>query len=62
MSLEVKRIKMELKKVDAAKEEMEFRIEERLGEIQRLKEQISNQEKRLAELGETLNQLTRSTK
>lgn len=52
--LEIKRTKMEIKRVDAAKEEMEFRIEERLAEIERIKANIVIQENKIKELSDKL--------
>lgn len=49
-NLDLKRIKLELVKVAAARAELEFRIEERLDEIDRLKEHIKVQLDREAEL------------
>ncbi len=43
MSLDIKRKKLELSKVRIAREELEFRIEERLDEISRIKEHIEIQ-------------------
>lgn len=48
--LEIKKAKLELARVNLAKQEMEFKIEERLQEIARLKEHIALQEKREQEL------------
>lgn len=48
--LEQKRISSEFKRVDAAKEEMEYRIEDLLNQIERLKANITIQDKRLEEL------------
>lgn len=48
--LELKRMKLELIKVSAAKAEIEFRIDERLDEIARLKLNIGSQVKREEEL------------
>jgi hypothetical protein len=48
--LDLKRMKLELVKVSAAKAELEFRIEERLEEIGRLKEHIKVQEDKEVEL------------
>ena len=49
-ALELKRMKLELVKVAAARHEIEFRIEERLDEIDRLKEHVKVQEAKEAEL------------
>jgi len=48
--LELKRMKLELIKVSAARAELEFKIEERLEDINRLKDNIKIQEAREAEL------------
>lgn len=48
--LELKKIKLELIKVNAAKAELEFRIDERLEEIERIKSHIQVQEDKEAEL------------
>ena len=52
--LELKRMKLELIKVAAARHEIEFRIEERLDEISRLKEHVKIQEAKEAELKEKI--------
>lgn len=48
--LEIKRMKLELIKVAAARHELEFRIEERMEEINRIKDHIKIQEAKEAEL------------
>jgi hypothetical protein len=48
--LEKKRKLLEIDRVKLAAREMEFKIEERLEDIKRLKEQIENQNKRVEEL------------
>lgn len=48
--LELKRIKLELVKVAAARAELEFRVEERLDEINRIKDNIKIQLDKEAEL------------
>ena len=48
--LELKRMKLELIKVSAARSELEFRIEERLDDINRIKEHIKIQVDKEAEL------------
>jgi hypothetical protein len=55
-SLEIKKKRLELSKVRVAKEELEFKIEERLEDISRLKEHIAVQEKRERELEGELNE------
>jgi hypothetical protein len=52
--LERKKLELELKKVDCAKEEMELKVLERLAEIDRLKDNIITQEKRINEIEEIL--------
>lgn len=54
MSLEYKRKELELVKVQAAKAELEFRILERLDEIERIKQHIDAQVKREKELKDEL--------
>ena len=44
MSLELKKKEMELKRVLFAKEEQQLRIDERLDEIERIQEQMNNQD------------------
>lgn len=53
--LELKRMKLELVKVSAARHEIEFRIEERLDEINRLKEHVKVQEAKEAELKDKID-------
>lgn len=48
--LELKKIQVELKRVDAAKEEMELRVQERMEEIQRLEDNIKIQVAKIEEL------------
>lgn len=50
MNLEYERKKLEFKRVEMAKLEMEFKIKQRLEEIEKLKESIDIQESRLIEL------------
>lgn len=54
---EIKKLKLELLKVGTAKAELEFKIEERLEEIKRIREHIIIQEKREKELKLQINQL-----
>ena len=49
-NLELKRIEVELIRVAAARAELEFKIDERLDEIERIKEHIQAQVKREEEL------------
>ena len=48
--IEKKRKLVEIQRVKTAKLEMELKIEERLLEIERLKENMANQDERVAEL------------
>lgn len=50
MSIETLKIKAELLRVQAAKAEMELHIEERKMEINRLSENMVNQDKKIKEL------------
>jgi hypothetical protein len=54
-NMEIKRINMELLKVQAAKAELEYKIEERRQEILRIEEHILIQAKREKELKEQLS-------
>jgi hypothetical protein len=54
MSLEKKKMQVELMRVQAGKAELELKIEERLDEIERLKEHIKIQEKKESELQDKL--------
>ena len=58
MSLETKRKELELIKVAAARAELEFKILEKLEEIERIKQNITIQLKREAELREEIKKLT----
>ncbi len=57
MSLEQKRKKLELMRVQSAKMELEFKIEERLEEIERLKENIKIQKQKEEELIKELSNI-----
>ncbi len=57
--LEIKRLKLELVKVSAAKAELEFRIEERLEDIARLRDNISIQENREKELQDKIDEASK---
>lgn len=48
--LDLKRMKLELIKVAAARHELEFRVEERLDEINRLKDHVKIQQDKEKEL------------
>lgn len=58
MSLEFKRLKMDLLKAQAAKAELEFKIEERLQEIQRIEDHIKLQDARIKETEAKLEELS----
>ena len=53
-NLEIKRKKLDLARIQMARQEMEFKIEERLEEIERLKLNIEVQSKRETELEQEL--------
>lgn len=53
-SLEIKKLQVQLLQVSAAKAELELRIEERLEEINRIKEHIKISEAKETELKEQL--------
>lgn len=57
MSLELKKLKVELLRVGAAKAELELRIEERLDEVERVKEHIKTQEAKEAELKQKIESM-----
>ena len=50
IDLEKEKKKLELKRVRFARDEMDFRILERLSDIERLKENMKIQDERIAEL------------
>lgn len=52
--LDIKKIQVEIKRVDAAKEDMELRVFEREEEIQRLQDNIKIQVAKLEELNAKL--------
>lgn len=52
--IEIKRMKLELLKVAAARAELEFRVEERLDEISRIKDHIKVQLDKEAELSQRI--------
>lgn len=58
MSLEKKKVELELMRVKTARMELEMRIEERKEEIERMAEHIVIQEKREEELQAKLKELT----
>lgn len=53
-SLDLKKLKVELLRVSASKAELELRIEERLDEIERIKEHIKISEAKELELKEKI--------
>jgi hypothetical protein len=57
MSLDYKRKQLELARVNMAKMDLEFKVEERSAEIEKLKEHIAIQESKEAELMEELEKL-----
>lgn len=57
MSLDLKKKKLELARVQVAKQELEFKIEERADEIQRLKEHIKVQEQTEEKLKQEISTL-----
>ena len=58
MSLEIKKVQVELMRVKTARMELEMRIEERKEEIARMEEHIAIQEKREEELQAKLAEIT----
>jgi len=62
MSLELKRKKLELQRVSVASEELKFKIEERLDEIEKLKKHIEIQENTIIKLIDEINKLNESEK
>ncbi len=57
MSIDIKRKTLELERVKLGKLEMEFRIEERLQEVDRLRENIKIQEEALVKLQAEIQQI-----
>jgi len=55
--IELKRKELELRRVEMARAEMEFHILEREADIARLRANIENQDKRIAEIKEELKAL-----
>ena len=60
-SLDLKRMKLELVKVAAARAELEFRVEERLDEINRIQEHIKVQFDKEADLQQKIADVEKST-
>lgn len=58
MSLDIKRKKLELSRVEVARQEQEFKIEERMEEIKRLEAMIDIQKAKEKELKAELSALT----
>lgn len=59
MSIDLKRIKVELIQVSAAKASLELRIEEKLEEIDRIKEHIKISEAKEKELQEKISNFSK---
>lgn len=57
MSLELKRKKLELMRVQTARHELEFKIEERQDEIKRIQDHIKVQKDKELELGKEIHEL-----
>jgi hypothetical protein len=57
MSLEVKKKRLELMRVQTARYELEFKVEERLDEIRRLEEHIKIQKDKELELIEEIKKM-----
>lgn len=55
MSLERKKKELELERIKLGKKELEFKVEERLAEIERLKEHIDIQNKAIEKLEKEIN-------
>lgn len=60
--LDLKRLKVELIRVNAAKAELELRVEERLDEIERIKEHIKISEAKEIELKEKIENFKQAGK
>lgn len=54
MNLELKKKELELKKVETAKAELEFKILEKLADIERIKDQILQQDSTIEMLKSTI--------
>lgn len=57
MNLELEKKKLELRKVETAKHEMEYKVLERLADIDRIKENIQNQETTIEKIKKELMDL-----
>jgi uncharacterized protein YqgV (UPF0045/DUF77 family) len=60
-ALDIKRMKHELIQVAAARASLEFRIDERLDEIERIKESIKIQEAKEAELQAKIDEAAKAS-
>ena len=59
--LEIKKLKLELIKVSAAKAELEFRVDERLEDIERIKLSIAIQEDKEIELKNRISEVEKTS-
>lgn len=59
--LDIKRMKLELVKVAAARAELEFRIEERMDEVNRIKDHIQIQLDKEAELQQKISEAEKAS-
>jgi hypothetical protein len=59
MSLDIKRKEIELMRVETARKELEFKIEERLDEIKRIEDHISIQLQKEEEIKKEIQNLKR---
>ena len=57
MNLELEKKKLELKKVETSKAEFEYKILERLQDIERLKDNVANQDKAAHKIREEIKQM-----
>ncbi len=57
--LEIKKLRVDMKRVEADREEMELKIEEKLLEIARLKQNVTIQQTREAELAKKIEELSK---
>jgi hypothetical protein len=61
-SLDIKRKKVELLRVSAAKADIELRIQERMEEIERLQDNVRISEAKEAELAQTISDMEKEIK